>query len=45
MLRTCDAHVYFGLLERATLPEAPFNDDGAGEWLPLTFGLGLLTST
>jgi Bacterial protein of unknown function (DUF839) len=44
MLRTCDAHVYFGLLERSTLPEAPFNDDGAGEWLPLTFGQGLLTS-
>jgi hypothetical protein len=45
MLRTCDAHVDVGLLERGTLHAARLNDDGAGEWLPLTFGLGLLTST
>jgi secreted PhoX family phosphatase len=44
MLRTCDVHVYFGLLERGPLHAARFNDDGAGEWLALTVGQGPLTS-
>jgi hypothetical protein len=44
MLRTCDAHVYFGLLERGTLHAVWFNDDGVGGRLPPTFGQGLLTS-
>jgi uncharacterized protein len=44
MLRTCDDHFCIGLLERGTLHAARFNDDGAGERLPLTSGQGLLSS-
>jgi secreted PhoX family phosphatase len=44
VLRTCEAHFYSGLLEMGTLHPARFNDDGAGEWLPLPSIQGLLTS-
>jgi secreted PhoX family phosphatase len=44
VLKTCEAHLYVGLLKMGTFHAGRFKDDGTGEWLPLTFSQGLRTN-